>query len=103
MTNFFRAKRPDQDMEPQKNFTRFKKWHTRERPAAAADGGIDPHDNLTRMAATHVRPAVAPRTRPAPVTRPQRRDVSGDLHATDPISIDVLRKALPMRSAMILG
>jgi len=90
---------------PHGRTTRFKRFHVRDKPTEFPDTGIDLRDQLTRTPNTHVRKAPEQSLRSETV-RPKttKRDAGSDLHATnEPISVNVLRRALPIRSAAILG
>ena len=98
----FNAKKHRQDADPRKQLTRYKQMHSRNAPLPELDAHIDLRDGLTRMEPRHVRAPL--KEQPVAKVRTPKRttsSVAADLHATDPISIDVLRRALPLRTAMI--
>lgn len=90
--------------DPHRKLTRFKKVHVRDAPVQVVDRGIDPHEALSRSEHRHVRTQVV-RDRTLATPRPFQPmvNMAAHLHATDPISIDVLHRALPMRAATIAG
>ncbi|KPP88976.1 MAG: hypothetical protein HLUCCA08_02000 [Rhodobacteraceae bacterium HLUCCA08] len=89
-----------------RKLTRFDRAHSRDtawsEPAAPAPfGNPDPNKNLTRIAHRHNREAlhdaIAPRQPdPLPNAAPMP-SLSMQLHSDAPISIDILRRALPGR------
>lgn len=102
MALFFKAKSAASVEEPSETFTRFKRWHVRDEPTPGIDRGIDPHKNLTRSDKRHLRtfaPRAASGVSAQKTTRLRNHDFAADLHATESISVDVLRRALPLRSA----
>ncbi|MBT8411500.1 MAG: hypothetical protein KJP02_06870 [Octadecabacter sp.] len=106
MAYLFKAKTPLEDEDPQKKLTRFKRCHTREVPVRPIDQGIDPYEKVSRSEHRHVRPSIEQYSHPTPQKRATSRttaSMAAHLHATDPISIDVLHRALPLRCASING
>ena len=102
MALFFKANAAVSAEEPSESFTRFNRWYVRDEPSPNVDRGIDPHKNLTRSDRRHIRAVPSGSDYAAPVKKPtdlRRIDVAAHLHATDAISIDVLRRALPLRSS----
>lgn len=96
----FNSKKHLSDADPRKPLTRYKQVHVRKAPAPAVEGMIDPLEGHTRMEARHVRKAVQQAPRFSQRTTPKANPAS-DLHSNDPISIDVLRRALPLRASAL--
>lgn len=103
MVHIFKAKRPLLDKDPRKPLTRFKQCHDRAAPTVGTNGGLDPREVLTRSDQRHLRPPVSQGPRPIAPRRVRKLDIAAQLHASDPISVDVLHRALPIRSAAISG
>lgn len=117
MGPLFKAKTPIDGDDPYKKLTRFKRMHVRETsPQPEVDCGIDPVGQLSRSTRTHVREQptpkafsfVEPRASKPPISFVEPETVqkpikgnAADLHASDPISIDVLHRALPLRASQI--
>jgi hypothetical protein len=101
----FKAYKTSLDKDAHKKLTRFKRMHVRHAPVAEVDRGIDLLESLSRAEHQHVRkPATKSADTATAVLRPffqSKLDMAALLHATDPISIDVLHRALPLRVAKI--
>lgn len=100
MPHLFGARKtaePDSGVKP---LTRFKRMHVRQTPELATDGGVDPYDALSRAAPTHVRQRPHEDEIDPPKSEP-KRDMAADLHASDPIGVNILHLALPLRTAEI--
>ncbi|MCF2906312.1 hypothetical protein L0666_15060 [Octadecabacter sp. CECT 8868] len=104
MNRLFKSKKHEAEVDPNKLLTRFKRVHRRDAPQPPRDGGIDPLGKLTRSDQQHQRTAPIPNltSGPSPVRR-SMMDLQATLHATGPISVNVLQKALPLRAAKIAG
>lgn len=85
--------------EPVKPFTRFKRVHMRDAPEAGRGGSIDPTPMHSRAAAVHHRSKPVAKPISTPVQNAQ--STAAALHATDPIPLNIFRKALPLRAAQI--
>lgn len=99
----FNAKKHLQDEDPRKPLTRYKRKHVRNTPTPDLDSGnVDPNNNLTRAEARHVRAPLMVAATPRDLA-PSRRslNLAADLHSTGPIPIEVLRRSLPLRCALL--
>ena len=104
MAFLFGAKKHHLDEDPHRKLTRFKQCHKREVSDAFTGNGAEPIGQFSHKTKYHKRASASYSSRSVDdLQTPMNRNKSNssDLHSTDPIPVDVLRRALPIRSAMI--